>query len=206
MQLGSPAGQVARTTTHRTRKPGRVAAADRVGVPSSDRHTTDGFAFGALEIHAGPGCSWDPPRARLQLRARLHAQPRTEHANRAGLQLRAGLEFHRVTTPGRFCNRGTSCNKTPPVLQSRYIMQQNATEHANRAGLQLRNGSQFDRVIYSGTGCSWDPWGPGCSWDPLRAECCQNLLTTHKRGVDAQKNRQIVPLRGGRHQGARENL
>ena len=165
MQLRSPPGQVAaaervgvQSSDHRRAGPAAIpTGGDRVGVPSSDQ-LRDGTRCTTLDPW-GPGCSCDRRRARLQLGTRLHAQPRTEHANRAGLQLRNGLEFHRVL------------DKQPTVLQSRYIMQQNATgfaiavhratkrtEHANRARLQLRNGSQFDRVISCGPGLDAQRW------------------------------------------------
>jgi hypothetical protein len=123
--------------------PGRFAAGDRVGVLSRD-----------------------PLRAGLQLRAGLHAQPRTEHALRIGMQFdqrRAGLHAQpwihggrfavgrlgwssiEGSTPGRFAAAGRDAVRSRDPL---------------RDGLQLRAGMQFDRGIDVEPVCSW---GPGWS-------------------------------------------
>jgi len=116
--------------------------------------------------HTGPGCSFDPLRAGT----RCSSLDGSAAGRGFGVIIDSwpGWSFiERSTHNRRFCNRGTSCNKTPPVLQSRYIERHTPgrVAVAIRCGPWFRcdpwgrDSMQFTRWIRCGPWFRCDPWG-----------------------------------------------
>ena len=131
-----------RAGIHRATHTGPGCSCDPLRAELDAGHSMDRIRAGIHRAtHTGPGCSFDPLRAGT----RCSSLDGSAAGRGFGVIIDSwpGWSFiERSTHNRRFCNRGTSCNKTPPVLQSRYIERHTP----GRVAVAIRCGPGLDAV------------------------------------------------------------
>ena len=169
------AGQVARTTTHRTRKPSRVAAAERFAVRSSDL-LRDGLQLGSM----GTGLQLGSPAGRMLSKLTYHPQTGGGCAKKPSDSSPSGrtppggqgepLKVRKTSATLRTKCAESAVKMRPrdrDTVRARVLPLRCCIRNCERVAAADRVGVPSSDQLRAGTRCTTlDPWGPGCSCGP----------------------------------------